>query len=446
MDTPICDFVKHYAQNKTSRLHMPGHKGRRFLGCEPLDITEIDGADSLYEANGIILQSEQNATALFDTGTTLYSTEGSSQCIRAMLYLAVQARSAGTNPMVVAARNAHKAFLLAAALLDFKIIWLWDEKDCFSLCTCEISAAQLEKTLRALPCPAAAVYVTSPDYLGGMLPISELAQTAHRFGVPLLVDNAHGAYLHFLPESCHPIALGADICCDSAHKTLPVLTGGAYLHLARTAPSSFKTHARQAMALFGSTSPSYLTLQSLDYANQYLAADYRDKLLNCIKRVNALKAQLLAHGWKYRESDALKLTVSAAACGYTGYQLANLLRKFDIECEYADPDFLVLMFTPEIEGADFKRIFHAFSEIEVLPEIKRPQLQLNEPLTVCSVREAVFSPCETIAAANAAGRVLASPTVSCPPAVPIAVSGERLTQNTVQLFRYYKIERISVVK
>ena len=87
MNTPIADFVRRYAASDTSRLHMPGHKGRAFLGCESLDITEINGADALYEADGIIAESESYAASLFGTAKTLYSTEGSSQCIRAMLYL-----------------------------------------------------------------------------------------------------------------------------------------------------------------------------------------------------------------------------------------------------------------------------------------------------------------------------------------------------------------------
>lgn len=112
--TPIVDFVRRYAQSGTSRLHMPGHKGQSLLGFEPWDITEIKGADELYGADGIIAQSEANATRLFGTVHTYYSTEGSSQCIRAMLCLALQAApAAGQRPVLLAARNAHKALLYA---------------------------------------------------------------------------------------------------------------------------------------------------------------------------------------------------------------------------------------------------------------------------------------------------------------------------------------------
>ena len=141
MDTPIVDFVRRYAQQRTTRMHMPGHKGCGPLGCEALDITEIAGADELYEAEGIIARSEANAAQLFGTARTYYSTEGSSQCIRAMLYLAVAASGSRT---VVAARNVHRAFVSAAALLDLEIRWLWPEES-RSLCGCPISPAQLEE-------------------------------------------------------------------------------------------------------------------------------------------------------------------------------------------------------------------------------------------------------------------------------------------------------------
>jgi len=259
METPIADFVNAYRQSGVSRLHMPGHKGRGPLGCESLDITEIAGADALYQADGIIARSEGSAAALFGTAATFYSTEGSSQCIRAMLYLAVlHATPGGGRPVIVAARNAHQSFVLAAALLDAEIVWLWPEGSPFSLCRCDVSTEQLERVLGALPRPPAAVYVTAPDYLGNAPDVAALAATAHRFGVPLLVDGAHGAYLKFLSHGAHPIDLGADLCCDSAHKTLPVLTGGAYLHVGPQAPADFAENGKRALALFGSTSPSYL--------------------------------------------------------------------------------------------------------------------------------------------------------------------------------------------
>lgn len=438
MNTPVADFVQRYAKAGTARLHMPGHKGRCFLGCEPWDITEIHGADALYEAEGILAESEQNAAALFGSQRTCYSTEGSSQCIRAMLYLAVAANGSHT---VVAARNVHRAFVSAAALLDLEIRWLWPEES-RSLCGCPISPAQLEETLHSLPEPPAAVYLTSPDYLGGMAEIPALAQVCHQHGTLLLVDNAHGAYLRFLQPSLHPLDLGADLCCDSAHKTLPVLTGGAYLHLSPTAPAQLGPLAKSALGLFGSTSPSYLTLASLDLCNRYLAEGYPQRLAEAVERLAELRERLTAAGWRVEPSDPLRVTV-AAPRGVTGQELAGQLRRQGAECEYADRDFLVLMATPENTPEELAQAAAALGQCP--GEANPPQLPLARGERACSIRQAAFAPRETVDAAHSLGRVCGLPTVGCPPAIPIAVSGERITPEALALFAYYGIEQVEVL-
>ena len=472
MTTPIVDFVRRYAQSGTSRLHMPGHKGQSLLGFEPWDITEIKGADELYEAEGIIAQSEANATRLFGTAHTYYSTEGSSQCIRAMLFLALQAApQTGKRPVLLAARNAHKALLYAAALLDFDVEWLWPApEDSGALCSCPVPAAKLADALHALAQQDRkpfGVYVTSPDYLGGVQDIAALAAVCRAQDVPLLVDNAHGAYLRFLPENRHPIALGAAMCCDSGHKTLPVVTGGAYLHLGKNAPIQDEAAVRNALALFGSTSPSYLILQSLDQCNAVLAGDYRARLAGCCAALEALRKALnetaAAHGavlplalpGNPPDREPLKLTLDAAALGCSGQALAEVLRQHGIECEYADPRYLVLMFTPENPPRDGKRLLSAMRELSAALPDELPQLEalqgefaaLEQQLhTCCSIRQAVFAPQERLPVAQAEGRVCAMPTVSCPPAIPIAVSGEVITPAAVRLMQRYHVTEVSVLR
>ncbi|MBQ4553032.1 MAG: aminotransferase class V-fold PLP-dependent enzyme [Clostridia bacterium] len=444
MLTPIADFVRSYAASDTARLHMPGHKGQSFLGCEPFDITEVHGADALYEADGIILQSEENAARLFGTQRTLYSTEGSSQCIRAMLHLCITLRNSSQSRVIVAARNVHKAFVYAAALIDFDIVWLWPEKT-DSLCACPVSAQTLESTLKSLPQPPAAVYLTSPDYLGNLQDIGALADICHAHGTLLAVDNAHGAYLHFLHNPLHPIDLGADICCDSAHKTLPVLTGGAYLHLSNRLPAIYAQQAKHAMAIYGSTSPSYLTLASLDLCNAYLARDYQPALQKAIDNIDVLCEQLQSCGWQLSHGEPLKITLHASRCGISGQQLADRLRAAKVECEYADPDDLVLMLTPQNTAEDFARVLSAVGQSGGAALI-RPALSLPKGRQALPVREAIFAPQELIAAERALGRICAAPTVACPPAIPIAVSGEVITQEALQLFRYYQVDSVAVVK
>ena len=277
-----------------------------------------------------------------------------------------------------------------------------------------------------------------------MADISALAEVCRKHGTLLAVDNAHGAYLRFLEPSCHPLDLGADLCCDSAHKTLPVLTGGAYLHISRAAPASLWESAKTAMAMFGSTSPSYLTLASLDLCNRYLADGYRDRLREMCGRLEEARKALTAAGWQVEPSDPLRLTVRAPA-GMTGGQLANRLRENGVECEYADLDFLVLMLTPENRAADIERLLHAFGTNDAV-YAPQPTLPLARGERVCSVREALFAPRETIPAARSLGRVCGAPTVGCPPAIPIAVSGEQIGPEALELFRRYGVEQVEVLR
>ena len=444
MTTPLADFLRAYAASGTARLHMPGHKGRGPLGCEAWDLTEISGADSLYEAAGVIARSEENAAALFGSAATFYSTEGSTQCVKAMLFLALQNRPAGTPPVIAAARNVHKSFVHAAALLDFEPLWLWPEEGTSSLCACPVAAEGLDRALSALDAPPAAVYITSPDYLGNMADIPALAEVCRRYKTPLLADNAHGAYLRFLSPSRHPLDLGADLACDSAHKTLPVLTGGAYLHISKTAPAAFRENARAALALFGSTSPSYLTLASLDLCSRYLSENYPARLAEAVRGLEALGKTLSANGWQVEPSDPLRLTLRAPS-GLTGLDLADRLRRGGAECEYADRDFLVLMTTPENTPEDLARVSAALGENRA-PAAPAVSLPLAKGERVLSIREALFAPQESVPAEESLGRVCGAPTVGCPPAVPIAVSGERIGPEAAALFSYYGVQLVDVLK
>ena len=424
---------------------MPGHKGVPVLGAEPWDITEIEGADSLFEASGIIRESEQNASVLFGC-KTFYSTEGSSLCIRAMLYLALlNAKSQGRKPVVAAGRNAHKTFLSAAALLDFDILWLYgDPKDAYL--SCRITPEQAEQAIRQAKEKVTALYITSPDYLGNMADIAGLSEVCRKYGVLLLVDNAHGAYLRFLPVSCHPMDLGADLCCDSAHKTLPVLTGGAYLHISDAHLAELEPLTKQAMLLFASTSPSYLILQSLDAANRYLAEAYAPKIEAFMPQVLQLKEQLGKQGFDCIGDELLKITIDAKAYGYTGNALKDLLAEKNVICEFSDPDFLVLMLTPEIGSKGVKTILDALSSVPRRQPIAQKPPRIPMPETVLSVREAVMRLQTCIPVKAAAGRIAAMQHVGCPPAISVVVCGERIDENVQNCLAYYGITECFVVK
>ena len=500
MRTPICDYVNQYLAANPTRLHMPGHKGRGPLGCEDRDITEIPGADCLFEADGIIAESERNASALFGC-PTFYSTEGSSHCIRAMLFLAMQqkafplrgrrpsaytgtdevspenrsspflchsertlseAKGKSKNPYprpfrLLAARNVHRSFLTAAALLDLDVAWLPTAAG--SYLTADVAPQALDAALTKTR--ADAVYLTCPDYLGSLPDLQSLAEVCHAHGALLLVDNAHGAYLRFLRPSRHPMDLGADLCCDSAHKTLPVLTGGAYLHVNPHLQLA-QAEVRDALALFGSTSPSYLILQSLDLANPFLER-LPDLLETLLPKLDTARRQLTAAGYRLYGSEPLKLTLdlrltkmsagTSIACPpfddrhLTGTALARHLEAAGVWCEFADPDFLVCMLTPHTTDDDLARLLRCLCALRVETDPACPDAARHDaPIeTVCSIRTAMLAPCERIPAAQSLGRVLARPGVSCPPAVPIRMPGERIDEATLAAFTAYGIAACDVM-
>lgn len=445
MTTPILDFVSHYWESQPLRLHMPGHKGRNLLGPEHADITEIPGADVLYHPTGIILESEQNAAELFGTRRTVYSTEGSSLPIRAMVYLAaLYAAQNGKRPLIAAGRNAHKVFITAAALLDVEVNWLYPENH-GSLLSCEITPEGLEAYLQQAQAIPTAVYITSPDYLGKHSDVAGLSRVCRKYGCLLLVDNAHGAYLNFLEESLHPMALGADLCCDSAHKTLPVLTGGAYLHISRSAPPLFAEAADQAMALFASTSPSYLILQSLDQANKILSSGWRDSLKRAVGEWEKVKQRLREAGFQLTGQEPLKLTILSKSYGYTGDELAKILEEKNIFCEFSDPDHLVLMLPAEYDRPLPEVLTKALLEVPRRAAISIPAPVLHRPEAVLRPHEALFRPSQVVPAKDAVGRIMADPTVSCPPAIPVVCSGERIEKWAVAAMEYYGITQIRVI-
>lgn len=441
MNTPIYNFIKKYDKNNILRCHMPGHKGRyNVRETEMLcrfDITEISGADSLFEAEGIILESEKSMSRLYNTAATLYSAGGSTLCIQGMLGAM---RDDGRR--IIAARNVHRAFLNSAALLGLEVEWVMPNYK-NGILSGEIPLEAIENKLKSGG--KACVYVTSPDYTGRMADIGAISEICRKYGALLIVDNAHGAHLHFLPKSLHPIALGADICCDSAHKMLPALTGAAMLHMA---DRRFEEPLRRNMGLFGSTSPSYLIMMSLDLCLDYLDNGIRRDIAENLMYADKFR-QRFENRLDFVDGDPFHITINAAESGFNGNELAELLRGNGVECEYSDDAVIILLMSPMNRAGDYSRLETALESALSKASRKRrePQAALKLiPEKAMNIREAVFSPCEEIPVERAEGRICAAVKVPCPPAVPIAVSGEIIDGNCIEIFRSYGIKTVLVCK
>lgn len=416
---------------------MPGHKGKKYGG----DITEIHGADVLYSSKGIIAESQKNAAEMFGSYRTFYSAEGSTLAIKAMLALVTEGKE---KRRILAGRNAHKAFIYGCALLDIIPEWIFPDTF-YDICTCEITPKNVEEALKKcneLPC---AVYITSPDYLGVQTDIEGISKVCRAYEVPLLVDNAHGAYTAFLEKSEHPLHLGADMCCDSAHKTLPVLTGGAYLHISENG-KKYACGAQNALALFASTSPSYLILSSLDECNAYFEGDYRKELKETVELTKKAKKQLCKGGYRIIGTEKTKITLCVSEYGYTGFEIEEMLREKKIYCEYADQKHIVFMVTPQNTKEDIEYLVSVLTLIPKRKTIKGEELPVTIPKAVTTPRKAMLGEKETVKTKDALHRICASPTVSCPPAIPIVISGEEIDEKAIELFEYYGVTEIEVIK
>ena len=441
MKTPIVSFLKSYQDRSPVRMHMPGHKGVGIFGFEGMDLTEINGADELFAAEGIIKESEQNASSLFGC-PTYYSTQGSTLCIQTMCTILCQdAKSKGKKPKILAGRNAHRSFIHAAALLDFDVAWLYGNNDYLS---CKISPETLEKEI--VENHPTAVYLTNPDYLGNLLDITALASICKKYNVLLAIDNAHGAYLRFLKDSLHPIDLGADLCCDSAHKTLPVLTGGAYLHLSDSLNQVWGNDVKHFMEYFSSTSPSYLIMASLDAANDVLDRTFRSSLSECIRYVDSLKNKLVQRGYTILSGEPMKITISTKDYGYTGNEIAYFLMDRDIYPEFYDSDYIVFMPSPYNTNADFERLEECLCKIQRKSVVFNLFPKLEHVKKVMNIREALFAPSMKVDVSKSLGQICSSVTVSCPPAILPVIPGEVISACAIEVMKYYGIESVRVVK
>lgn len=425
MNTPIHDFLEKYAASGAVRCHMPGGKGVN----NPFDITEICGADSLYESGGIILESENNAASLFGSGAVCYSCGGSTLAIQAMLAVAAQVTG---KRKVAAGRYCHKSLINTAILLGLEISWLYPD----SFLGTDISPEAVEE---AIDKNTAAVFINSIDYYGSEADIPAISAVCRRKDVLLLVDNAHGAYRVF--NGTHPILQGADMTADSAHKTLPALTGAAYLHLR---DGGLFDRAKAAMFLFGSSSPSYLILDSLDLCNRFIE-EKKSAARAALDSVSRLKGRLTEMGFVLRKSDPMRITLDACEAGYTGEELAELLRERGAECEMNDGRYVVLLFSAAQPPGDFLRLEGIFGKITVRSAIEPPCYPVIKPRAVMPPREAYFSRSESVAAEKSAGRICAGVISPCPPCVPVVMPGEIISPEAAELLKRFGVKEIRVV-
>lgn len=447
MRTPLLDAAERYLRRDMSRFHMPGHKGvakAPFWDALPWDLTEIPGLDSLYAPDGPIAESEALFARLYGAKASLLSAEGSSLCVQTMLALALH-----PGDSLIAARGVHASAVNAMALLDLHPSWIYPSTNADSGLMEPVSPTQVEAAIRENP-SARAVYLTSPDYFGITADIAGIAAVCKSYGKYLLVDGAHCPHYRFLNPPMDPISLGADLCCNSLHKILPALTGAAVLHVGN--PDLVKD-AKQRMALFGSTSPSYLILLSCDNLLPYLAEEFSPQLHELALRVGECRQLAEERGMLLPGGvvDPIRLTMGFGAMGYTADEFRVQMELYQVEPEYTDSYYCVLLPGVDNSPKDWKRLEKLLCALERKAPLPLPACPgtggTHYPTEqACSLRDAAFAPTVTLPVEESAGRIAGATVAPCPPGVPLALPGERIGEETAELLKRCGILQVNVLQ
>ena len=443
--TPLYTALQNYLKKDRISFHTPGHQGR-FLPRDlyDMDLTELPDTDSLFEASGPIAEAEKQARELFHSRATFFSAGGCTLCIQAMFRLA-----APQGGKVISSRVIHRSAVNTMALLGIEPVWVLPRPDAGPCLAGRLHPEDVQRALQENR-DARAVYVTSPDYYGVLSDISGIARVCHEYGVPLLVDNAHGTHLALLGR--HPLALGADMTACSAHKTLPVLTGGAFLNIGETPLAKkfqFAERAKEAMALFGSTSPAYPVMVSLDLAREWEMKNGQREWQQLAQRVEKMKdtarkkGLLLPEG----ETDPTRLAVGTLPLGMTGQEAAEYFRSQGIEPEHEDGAYVVCITNPLHTQEELDQLEKAIQTLpgSPCPLEKNPVIPSLPPVKK-SPREAVLAFQERVPLLEAVGRIAGEAACPCPPGVPIVMPGEEITKECMEFLNRYELDDISVLK
>ena len=429
MNTPIYSRLLEHKALDYSPFHTPGHKNNFFKeNLFELDFTELPDTDALYEADGIILETEKNLAKLFSAKRSLISSGGCTLAIQTMLKLACQRGN-----KILFARNIHRSAVNACALLGIIPKWILPKSD-NALFTGRILPQDVEKEF-INDNEISALYVTSPDYYGEITDIKTLSEICRKYNKLLLVDNAHGSHLAFLKENQHSIHLGADMSACSLHKTLPVLTGGAVLNIANT---EFIDNAKNAMSLFGSTSPSYPVMASIDICCKYMSENGKSAYQRLEERV--LQIKRLAENLGIIQPDGLCDNTRICISTPNIENQIDFFHSHKVEPEFCDGKNAVFICTPFNSERDFQRLEAAISQIHGQSETV--PLKFTIPKTALTPREAMLAESEIIPVKNSVGRISADSACPCPPGIPVVMPGEVIDKNIIKFLNQSDFIRV----
>ena len=490
----LLERLTEYAGSDAYPFHMPGHKRREITDGIPggfpdpygIDITEIDGFDNLHHAEGILKDAMDEAAAIYGADRSWYLVNGSTCGILSAVFATTE-----NGGKILTARNCHKAVYHAICLNRLEAEYLYPEEITEFGINGGIRAEDVRKALEkdAMRCAGnsgdvrgkitkiQAVLITSPTYEGVVSDIRAIADAAHEYGIPLIVDEAHGAHLEFA-DQCHSfpksaLKYGADLVIQSLHKTLPSFTQTAILHVKGKLVD--QDRVSRYLSMFQTSSPSYLFMAGMERCIRYMDGDgrnemvrYEERLEHFMKRMEGLQVlEVLDREicGKYRTVagwDPSKIVVSTMrAEDFHGEELAETLRrKYHLEMEMTAPEYVIAMTSLMDTEEGFERLGTALLEIDgalrrrMEPEQQKEKGELKEkercetpeglesklshPIRRMLICEAMDADTERTAFQDTVGKVSAEFVYLYPPGIPIIAPGEVFTDAIVEKIMAYK--------
>lgn len=438
-----------YARTDNYPFHMPGHKRqiRDFTNPFAVDITEIYGFDDLHHAEGILKEAQERAADLYGSEETYYLVNGSTCGILAAISACTD--RGGT---LLMARNSHKSAYHGAFLRDLNTVYLYPEQDPVYGLNGGILPEEVGRALNEDK-EIQAVFLVSPTYDGIVSDVRKIAEIAHKKGIPLIVDSAHGAHFGFhpyFPENA--VSQGADIVIHSLHKTLPSLTQTALLHVNGRLVD--RERLRRFLGIFQTSSPSYVLMAGMDSCVQMIREQktelfglLAERLSEFYERAGGLEHIRLAGPdmvgtCGITDFDRSKLVISVADTDRDGKWLADILRgKYHLEPEMEAESYVLALSSVMDTEEGFRRLYKALSETDRGLR-KREQTRNVETIlkneVVCSIAEAMEAPGESVLFHQAEGKISQEFVYLYPPGIPLLAPGERISRALLQQIREYR--------
>ena len=448
--------LEEYAQSNIYPFHMPGHKRKWRTGADPyaIDITEIDGFDNLHHAEEVLKDAQERAAELYGSKQAYYLVNGSTCGLLAAIGAACRRRGS-----ILVARNCHKAVYHGIYMQELTAHYVYPKINAYGI-ACAVTPEQIAKELSQHP-DVDAVLLTSPTYEGVVSDIARIAELAHAHGIPLIVDEAHGAHFGLTGNEVFPdsaVRCGADLVVQSLHKTLPSYTQTALLHVCsdRVPPK----RVEQFLDIYETSSPSYILMAGMERCIRYMRESgaqelcrFRERLDWFGSRMAALRRlKLIGRADFSKEQafgfDASKLLLYTGNAGITGKALYDmLLQDYGLQMEMAAGNYVLAMTSLMDTEDGFERLEAALLEIDAQLSQKSPDnvtasstsenvsrfAQLYTPQEqVCTIAEALDSAQEAVELKNATGCIVADYIYLYPPGIPLLAPGERITEKAVR--------------